>query len=73
MAHLVQDWGSFALRASTYACLVYIRDGVYRGLTFVTIGGGLDLGLDCELTGGRRVERAEAPFTLGWDGRRTLG
>ena len=73
MAHLVQDWGSYAFRASTYACPVYIREGVDRWLTFVTIGGGLDLGLDCELTGGRRVGRAEAPLTLGWDGRRTWG
>ena len=60
MAHLVQDLGSHALRASNYACPVYVGEGVDRGLTFVIIGGGLDLGLDCELTGGRRVYRAKA-------------
>ena len=44
MAHLVQDWGSYALGGSTHAWLAYGGDGVDRGLTFVIIGAGLVLG-----------------------------
>ena len=49
MAHLVQDWGSYALEDSTHAFLVYGGDGIDRGLTF---GAGMVLGLDYGLTVG---------------------